>query len=90
MSRIICRNCGDDLSYVGNGWIHLRLPIARAWTHPVEPVEAGSGDDPGASGAPVPARPYSPTLSDAAAIPLTFDDDEPPTDVHGVPAPSPD
>src|SRR5438105_11419681 len=49
MGRIICRKCGDDLSYVSNHWIHLRLPIAKAWTHPVEPVEAGSGGDAGAA-----------------------------------------
>ena len=83
MARIICRRCGDDLSYLGNGWIHLRLPIAKAWTHPVDPVEAGSGGDAGAggtAGALVPARPYPPTLSSAAAMPLSFDDEEPPTD----------
>lgn len=86
MARIICRRCGDDLSYLGNGWIHLRLPIAKAWTHTVEPVEAGSGGDTGAAGgagAPVPARPYPPTLSGAVAQALTFDDDEPPTDAVG-------
>jgi len=90
MGRIICRKCGDDLSYVSNHWIHLRLPIAKAWTHPVEPVEAGSGGDAGTAGtagAPVPARPNPPTLSGAAAMPLTFDEEEPPTDVVARRAP---
>jgi hypothetical protein len=81
MGRIICRKCGDDLSYISNGWIHLRLPIAKAWTHPVDPVEAGSGGGTGAAGAPVPARPSPPTLSGAAAMALTFDEEEPPTNV---------
>lgn len=58
LDRIICRRCGDDLSYLGNGWIHLRLAIAQAWTHRAEPVETGSGDDTGGASAPVPVRPY--------------------------------
>ncbi len=46
-------------------------------------VEAGPADEPGTAGAPVPARPYPPTLSDAAAAPLMFGDDEPPTNAIG-------
>jgi hypothetical protein len=38
---------------------------------------------PDTSGAPVPARPYPPTLSGAAAAMLTFWDEEPPTDAIG-------
>jgi len=76
MSRVICRNCGDQLRQADDLWIHLTLPIGRAWTHPVEPVEAGSGDDAGGAGAGVPARPYPPTLSGGAAAPLSFGDDE--------------
>jgi hypothetical protein len=41
---------------------------------------------PDASGAPVPARPYPPHLSGAAAANLTFRDDEPPTNAIGKPA----
>jgi len=41
-------------------------------------VETGSVDDPGNAGAPVPARPYRPTLSGAAAVALTFGELEPP------------
>jgi hypothetical protein len=48
-----------------------------------ELVEAGPADDPGAAGAPVPARPYRPTLSGAAAAELTFRDDNPPTNAIG-------
>jgi hypothetical protein len=83
MSRIICRRCGDRLSLVDDRWIHIGLPIAEAWTHPVQPVEAGSADDPGGAGAAVPARPYPPTLSSGAAAALTFEQDEPPTDAVG-------
>jgi hypothetical protein len=38
---------------------------------------------PDAAGAPVPAWPYPPTLSGAAAAPLAFRDDEPPTNAIG-------
>jgi len=38
---------------------------------------------PDASEAPVPAWPYPPTLSGAAAVPLTFRDDEPPANAIG-------
>jgi hypothetical protein len=38
---------------------------------------------PNTSGAPVPAWPYPPTLSGAAAVPLTFRADEPPTNAIG-------
>jgi hypothetical protein len=48
-------------------------------------VEAGqSGPD--FSGAPVPAWPYRPMLSGAAAAALTFREDVPPTNVIGKPA----
>ena len=48
-------------------------------------VEAGSANDPGNAGAPVPSRPYRPTLSDAAAAPLFFREDEPPTNaIEGI------
>jgi hypothetical protein len=48
-------------------------------------VEAGqSGPD--LSGAPVPAWPYRPALSGAAAVTLTFREDEPPTNAIGKPA----
>jgi hypothetical protein len=46
-------------------------------------VEAGPSTDPGGSGAPVPARPYPPTLSGAAAVALEFAEDEPPTNAIG-------
>ncbi len=46
-------------------------------------VEAGSVDDPGNAGAPVPAWPYLPKLSGAAAVELTFREDEPPTNAIG-------
>jgi hypothetical protein len=80
MTDVICERCGDALSYVGgpfNRWIHLRLPIAQAWTHEARPVEAGSGGTTGAAGAPVPARPRPPTLSGGAVADLTFNEDEP-------------
>jgi hypothetical protein len=48
-----------------------------------ELVEVGPADSPGAAGAPVPAWPYPPTLSGAAAASLTFRDDEPPTKAVG-------
>jgi hypothetical protein len=38
---------------------------------------------PDITGAPVPAWPYPPTLSGAAAVPLTFRTDEPPTNAIG-------
>ena len=38
---------------------------------------------PDTSEAPVPAWPYPPTMSGAAAVPLTFRDDEPPTNAIG-------
>jgi hypothetical protein len=41
---------------------------------------------PNTSGAPVPVWPYPPTLSGAAAVPLMFRDDGPPTNVIGKPA----
>lgn len=77
MTVTTCRRCGDELAFVANGWIHLRLPIAEAWTHPVEPSD---GSDTGLAGAPVPSRPYPPTMSAGVALPLTFDDDEPASD----------
>ncbi len=46
-------------------------------------VEVGSADTPGTAGATVPARPYPPTLSGAAAAELTFREDEPPTKAIG-------
>jgi hypothetical protein len=46
-------------------------------------VEAGPSEDPGTSGAPVPAKPYLPKLSGAAAAELTFREKEPPTDAIG-------
>ena len=79
VSHVICRHCRDRLSLVGDRWIHLGLPIAEAWTHPVQPVEAGTADDPGGAGAAVPARPHPPTLSSGAAAALTFEEDDPPT-----------
>ncbi len=86
MAEMICGQCGDSLRYVGspfNRWIHLRLPIAKAWTHEARPVEPGSADSPGASGARVPSRPFPPTLSGAAAADLTFREEEPPPDAIG-------
>ena len=80
VSKTVCAGCGDALSYVGapfNRWIHLRLPIAQAWTHEARPVEAGSGDSSASAGAPVPARPRPPTLSGGASADLTFDEDGP-------------
>ena len=38
---------------------------------------------PNTTGAPVPAWPYPPTMSSAAAVPLTFREDEPPTNAIG-------
>ncbi len=87
MGHIICRHCGDRLSLVDDRWIHIGLPIAKAWTHGVQPVEAGSAEDWGGAGAAVPARPYPPTLSGGAAAALTFDEDEPPMDAVGGKAP---
>jgi hypothetical protein len=46
-------------------------------------VEAGPADDPGHAGAPVPAWPYRPTLSGSAAAPLSFREDDPPTNAMG-------
>jgi len=46
-------------------------------------VEVGSIDNPGTAGATVPARPYPPTLSGAAAAQLIFREDEPPTNAIG-------
>ena len=46
-------------------------------------VEAGPADDPGNAGAPVPTRPYPPTLSGAAAAELIVRDDEPPANAIG-------
>jgi hypothetical protein len=46
-------------------------------------VEAGPADDPGHAGAPVPAWPHRPTLSGAAALPLAFREDDPPTNAVG-------
>jgi len=48
-----------------------------------ELVEVGSSDNPGTAGAPVPARPYPPTLSGAAAADLSFREDDPPTNAIG-------
>jgi hypothetical protein len=44
-------------------------------------VEVGPADNPGTAGAPVPARPYPPTLSGAAAAELSFREDDPPNAV---------
>ncbi|OLC23806.1 MAG: hypothetical protein AUG06_11280 [Actinobacteria bacterium 13_1_20CM_2_65_11] len=46
-------------------------------------VVVGPADNPGPQGAPVPARPYPPTRSGAAAADLTFREDEPPTNAIG-------
>lgn len=46
-------------------------------------VEAGPADNPGTAGAQVPAWPYPPTLSGAAAAELIFREDEPPTNAIG-------
>lgn len=46
-------------------------------------VEAGPADEPGTAGAPVPARPYPPTLFGGAAAELEFREDEPPTNAVG-------
>jgi len=46
-------------------------------------VEAGPADEPGTAGARVPARPYPPTLSGAAAADLTFREDDPPASAMG-------
>ncbi len=46
-------------------------------------VEVGPVDSPGTAEAPVPARPYPPTLSGAAAAELKFREDEPPTNAVG-------
>jgi hypothetical protein len=46
-------------------------------------VEAGPAINPGSAGAPVPAWPYRPHLSGAAAAPLTFRNDEPPANAVG-------
>ncbi|HEV2036651.1 MAG TPA: hypothetical protein VGU71_21070 [Candidatus Dormibacteraeota bacterium] len=48
-----------------------------------ELVEVGPADLPGPAGAPVPAWPYRPTLSGAAAANLTFREDEPPANAIG-------
>ena len=46
-------------------------------------VEAPAASPPDSSEAPVPAWPYRPTLSGAAAVTLTFREDEPPTNAIG-------
>jgi hypothetical protein len=46
-------------------------------------VEVGPTDSPGTAGAPVPAWPYAPMLSGAAAASLTFREEEPPTNAIG-------
>jgi hypothetical protein len=46
-------------------------------------VEVGPADDPGHADAPVPAWPYRPTLSGSAAAPLSFREDDPPTNAMG-------
>jgi hypothetical protein len=46
-------------------------------------VAAGPANDPGNAGSPVPAWPYRPLLSGAAAVPLMFREDEPPTNAIG-------
>jgi hypothetical protein len=48
-----------------------------------ELVEVGPTDSSGTAGARVPAWPYPPTLSGAAAVSLMFREDEPPTNVVG-------
>src|ERR1700694_1635902 len=48
-------------------------------------VEAGPAGDPGSAGAPVPAAPYRPFLSGAAAAPRIFRSDEPPANAVGRP-----
>ena len=48
-----------------------------------ELVEVGPADNPGTANARVPARPYPPTLSGAAAADLSFREDEPPTNAIG-------
>ncbi|HXL79098.1 MAG TPA: hypothetical protein VN985_10705 [Candidatus Eisenbacteria bacterium] len=51
-----------------------------------ELVEVGPVDSPGAAEARVPARPYPPTLSGAAAADLLFGEDEPPANAIGRPS----
>jgi hypothetical protein len=46
-------------------------------------VEAGPAEDPGTSGALVPARPRPPYLSGSAAAPLTFREEDPPPQAIG-------
>ena len=46
-------------------------------------VEAGPAEDPGTSGALVPARPRPPLLSGSAAAVLTFREDDPPPHAIG-------
>jgi len=48
-----------------------------------ELIEVGPADNPGTAGAAVPARPYPPTLSGAAAADLSFREDEPPASAIG-------
>lgn len=54
------------------------FPRATRWRLVGEPASP-----PDASGAPVPAWPYAPMLSGAAAANLTFREDEPPTNAIG-------
>jgi hypothetical protein len=46
-------------------------------------VVANAASPPDTSDAPVPAKPYRPTLSEGAAAPLTFREDAPPTTAVG-------
>jgi hypothetical protein len=54
------------------------LQRATRWRLVVVPASP-----PNTSGSPVPAWPYPPTLSGTAAVPLTFGEDEPPTNAIG-------
>jgi hypothetical protein len=57
--------------------------LQRSWRWQL--VEAGPAQDPGASGAPVPAYPHRPVLSGSAAAVLTFRDDDPSTNAIAWP-----
>jgi hypothetical protein len=58
---------------------HRHLLSAARWRL----VDAGHAGGPDITGAPVPAIPRPPMLSGAAAVPLTFREDEPPANAIG-------
>jgi hypothetical protein len=64
---------------------HFRLSPRRFFQRGArwELVEVGPADNSGTAGAPVPARPYPPTLSGAAAADLSFRGDGPPSNAIG-------